>query len=258
MRTPSSVSVVRDHLREPHVVVEGADEASPATEEERRRARAVTERSQDRLACAGPRHVERREAIGLLVSAPERRVGHAERAADALFDEVAERLTRCHLDDAAQHVGRHRVVPLGARLEEEWDRGPRVARTREVEPFGCAELEPRLPVQVVDAARVEEAVGQTRRVREEVEHRHRLLLRHRARVVRRALRVHASVRERGDELGHWVGELELALLEQDHRGDRGDRLAHGEEAVDRVELDWRSGLEVALAVGLEVRGLPVA
>ena len=181
--------VVEDHLREAHVVVRGADEAAASAEERRRRCAAAAERRQRHgLPRSGSGHVERGEAVGLLVVAPERGVAHAERRADALLDELTERLTGHDLDDPTEHVGRHRVVPLRAGLEQQRDRRPHVARAREIHSRGRSPLEPGLPVQVIDAVRVHEAVREARRVREQVVDRHRLRLGHGRGIRRRPLR----------------------------------------------------------------------
>jgi len=57
----------------------------------------------------------------------------SERPEHALGEELVERETRRDLDNASEHVGRHRIVPLGARLTSQRDLRSRVqqpARSR--------------------------------------------------------------------------------------------------------------------------------
>ena len=75
----------------------------------------------------------------------------------------SRRWPRHDLDDAAEHVGGDAVVPLGAGLEQERQRGPRVAAAAGVEPGGRARLEAGGPVHGVDGVAVVEAVGEARR-----------------------------------------------------------------------------------------------
>src|SRR3712207_7379962 len=49
----------------------------------------------------------------------ERRLGHPERAEDALGEDLVQGLAGDDLEQPAQHVGGHPVVPLAARLEEQ-------------------------------------------------------------------------------------------------------------------------------------------
>jgi hypothetical protein len=49
---------------------------------------------------------------------------------------------------------------------------------------------------------------------------------------------HLGRAERGVDVGHRCLEGELALLDQLHRRDRGDRLGHGSDLENRVGLDF--------------------
>jgi hypothetical protein len=75
----------------------------------------------------GTGHVERRHPPVIGLGGVEAGVGHAQRAKDPLGEKLVERLARGDFDDPPEHIGRHRVVPLGARLEQQRHRRPQVA-----------------------------------------------------------------------------------------------------------------------------------
>lgn len=64
-----------------------------------------------------------------------------------------------------------------------------------------------------------------------------------------------QVGEFGNVLGHRIVQLPLALLEQDHHGDAGDRLAHGINAEDAVLLHRRAAFQLTLAGRLQLHDL---
>ena len=162
---------------------------------------------------------------------------------------------RRDLDDAAEHVGRHAVVPLAARLEHERQLGPLRAAIGEIEPGRVAPRETGVAVQRVDGVGVVESVGEPGGVGEQVPDPDRLGLRFEHRAHERARSVHRRVGELGDERADRLLQGERALLVQHHRGDRRDRLAHREHPHDRVVLERQSCLDVALAVGRRVDDL---
>ena len=91
----------------------------------------------------------------------ERRVDHAERLEQALVEEVGERLTGNHLDDARRDVDADAVVPARAGVESQRSSREVVnrlgeRRRRQVE-LGVAE-------ELADREVVDEAVGETARV----------------------------------------------------------------------------------------------
>ena len=188
----------------------------------------------------------------------ERGVGHAERPEDPLGEELVERLAGDDLDDPPEDVGRHRVQPLGAGLEGERQAGPGVAARGEVHARRRAPLEAVGAVDLVDGVRVVEAVREPRRVRHQVPDPHRRRERRRERLLRRAAQVDPRVGERRDEARDGVVQLERALLPQQHRRDRRDRLRHRVDPPERVGLDGGAGLEVALAGRGDVRDPSVA
>ena len=157
-----------------------------------------------------------------------------------------------------QHVGGHRVVPLGARLEQQRQPGPDVAGRGEVVLGRRVEEEARRAVGLVDGVGLLEAVGQPRRVREQVPDEHRLRRPGGDGRRRHPVAVDAQVLEGRDELRHRVEERERALLVEQHRRDRGDRLGHRVDAPDRVGLDGQAGLRVALPAVRDVGDPPAA
>ena len=108
-----------------------------------------------------------------------------------------------------------------------------------------AELEPVGAIDPVERLRVVEAVGQPGRVREQMPDPHRLGRRHRDRLVLAAAGPHARVGEARDEARDRVLELERALLPQQHRRHRRDRLGHRVDPPQRVRLHRQPGLHVA-------------
>ena len=66
-----------------------------------------------------------------------------------------------------------------------------------------------------------------------------------------------KLRERREELRDRISEGDLALLDEHHRGDRGDRLRHRVDPEDGVRAHRRAGRLVAEAHGLEVGDSPL-
>src|SRR5437762_1270349 len=96
----------------------------------------------------------------------ERGVLHAKAIEDARFQERIELLTRNHLDQAAQHVRRHRVLPGSARVE------PQRKLRQPVDHIGQRRMRISNVALVVrlekQSPRVKEAVAQARGVRHQV------------------------------------------------------------------------------------------
>ena len=189
---------------------------------------------------------------------PKRGVVHAERGEDPLFEKLIERHPRDHFDDATQDVGGHRVVPRRARVEHERQCRIAIADLLQVVRLRNAVVETRAPIHVVDRVVVVESVGQSRRVGQQVPHTHLFALRFGERRQRRPATEHLRLAERRDEFAHFVGELQLALLDEHHAGDRGDRLGHRVDAIHRVCGDRERVLDVAHAIVAHVCHLAVA
>jgi len=88
-------------------------------------------------------------------------------------------------------------------------------------------------------------------VAQQILHRHHPLGRH-------ALGADRPICEFREVLGDRGGNLQFALLRQDHRGDRGQRLGHRGDPEDRVELHRRLGLAIAPAESLGIADMAAA
>ena len=109
------------------------------------------------------------EAGGRPPGRGETGVGHAERAGDAPAIEIAERLARDDLDDAAEHIGRHAVFPGRARLEHQWQ--PRQF-ARPVRRWSGLVHDVRVAPQQLHRRVAEIRVGQPRGVAQQILHGH--------------------------------------------------------------------------------------
>ena len=174
-----------------------------------------------------------------------------------LLEEVVELLSGGHLDDAAEDVGGDRVVPFGPRLEQQREAGPDVAGLGQVRAGRRAPLEPGRAVQRVHRVHPVEAVGEPGRVGEQVPDPDRLGGGDGHLLLVRAAVVDADVVEGRDEFADRVGEREPALLVQDHRGDRGDRLGHRVDAPQGVVGHRQPRLDVARPAPGHVRQVAV-
>lgn len=242
-----------EHLGEAVVVGRRGDQPATARQERRLAGGVVAEGRVAQQPARWVRHVQPGQPVELVGRDGERGVVHAEGREHLLGEEGVQPLPGHHLDDAAEHVGGHRVVPLGARLEQQWERRPHVARGGEVHPTGSAELEALRAVDLVDRVGVVPAVCEPRGVGEQVPDAHRLGGGHRSGVRRRAGPVHPHVGEGRDVAGHRVGELEQAAFVEHQHGHRRDRLGHRVDAPDGVVTDRPLRLDVGEAVVGEQR-----
>jgi hypothetical protein len=242
-----------EHLGEAVIVGRGGDQPSAAGQERRLTGGGVPHRRVAQQPACRVRHVQPGEPVELVGSDPERRVVHAEWCEHLLGEERVEPLPGRHLDDPAQHVGGHRVVPFGAWLEQQRQSGPQVTGRGEVHAARDPELETLRAVDLVDGVGVVEAVGEPRGVGEQMPDAHRFRSGHGARLGRRTRAVHPHVGEGRDVAGHRVGQLEQAPLVEHQDGHRRDRLAHRVDAPDRVVGDGPLRLDVGDAVVREQR-----
>ena len=155
-----------------------------------------------------------------------------------LGEVLVEPHPRDHLDESAAHVGRHRIVPCRTGIEGERFGGeaPHAFFQRVVGQLKIAESV--LPVHCVKVVLEEEPVGQTRRVGEHILHRHDGLRRADLRCGRGAAGEHLHLGELGNVRRHRILKQHSSLLIELHQGDRGNRLRHGINAVDRVVAEW--------------------
>jgi hypothetical protein len=189
----------------------------------------------------------------------KRGVLHAERIEQPLLEHLQQRLAFHHLDHAAKHVGRMAILPDRARLLRERQRGDLfgeglVAQT--------SRLEVRLRVPGVDKALAGVPVGDARGVPQQVLDDDRSAQR---REIEHGLAVaagffHADFREREtrDVPGDRLVQRELALIDQHHRHERGDRLGHRIDSKQRVRRHRRLGRDIAHAEGFEIGRLTAA
>ena len=238
-RHPVELAAVAQHLGEAVVVGRARHQAAAARQHLGRRQHGLAPRVERHGGALGAGAVEGGQAILVRLGHREAGVGHAQRLEDVLGQEAVERLARHHLDQPTEHVGRHRVVPLGAGLEQQRHRRPHVDRAGQVEVGRAAPLEPGVAVHGVDRVGVVEAVGEPGRVGQQVPDAHRLGGRHGHRRLRRPAAVDALVAERLDVAVQRVLQLEGALLVEHHRRHRRDRLGHRVDAPQRVALDRR-------------------
>ena len=176
----------------------------------------------------------------------ERGVDHAQRAQDALLQELVERHARDLADQVAQHVGGDRVVPGRAGRELQRHLGQRVDEA--LQAAGLLEgLEPRLAVGRVHGGAQLEAVGQPGGVAQQVDHAHRRLGRPGLVGAGLAGDVDAQVLPGRDEAVHRVVQRHQAFFDQHHEGHAGDRLGHRVDADHRVLAHRRAVFERRVA-----------
>ena len=162
-------------------------------------------------------------------------------------ERLAELLAVDHFDQAAQHVGRHAVFP--ARAGRELQRqGGELGDEFLVAHAAIADLG--VDVGLVDQRRAARAVGEARRVAQQILHGHGALgiaeLQHRP-AVDDFLGADLHLADLGQELRHGIADLEPALLDHLHDRDADDRLGHGVDAEDRVGLHRIARRHVAFA-----------
>ena len=147
-----------------------------------------------------------------------------------MLQDLAERGAFDNLDNTAEHVGRHAILPHLARLMHERKRGQRldIFGQRPVRIHDIRRLD-----QLLDRRRPGEAIGQPRCVPHEVLDGDRPLERRKIELVA-VDDADLRVGEGGDVFRDRIGDEEPSLLDQHHRGDRNDRLGHRIDAEDRV------------------------
>ena len=220
-------------------VVEGGHEAAAAGWERRRLGPLSVGRVVDRaLARFRVRRIARTETID--VWSRESGVDHSQRCEHPLLQEDVERLTGRPGDEDAEHVRSGVVQPPFARLVEEGQRrqpAHPLVRLGRLLRFGRAAPMPR------SLHRFEQRLGPRRlevhadpeTERQDVVHRDRPMRRDGV-ALDRAPRVdeHPPVGELGKQVVDRVLEPEPALLDEDERGHRDDRLRHRRDAKDGV------------------------
>jgi hypothetical protein len=167
-------------------------------------------------------------------------------------------------DDAAEQIDCHAVFPHRARLMRERRLGEPLdlLRRRElarVVVTNAREVEPCLDISILDrSVDGDLPVGQSRRMAEQILHRHLALRRnrdvaHARELVVTACYAHLLALEGREELRHGIGQLDRSVLHQHHRRDRDQRLSHGidaEQGIKRHRLAFVLVLETA-GVGID-------
>jgi len=168
-------------------------------------------------------------------------VDHAQGFEQACLQELVERLAGGDLDDAREHVDGNTVIPHLAWLMRK--RQPRKAGDEIGEGLVATVHTGRAVETVVQPAhhRVIDTIDEAGGVAQQVLDRHRALLRLERELPRSAGRIGGldadhHIPEFGQILMNRRGEIELALLDQHHRGDAGDRLGHRGDPEDRIGL----------------------
>ena len=190
------------------------------------------------------------EALVLVGRHVEVGVDHAQRLQHLLLEIDLVGLAGDDLDEIAQHVGGDAVVPRLAGLGDQRE-GRELLDDLLQAGVGVAEIDAVLgAVERVDRIALHEAVGQARRVGQQVAEVDLALGRHRIDLAAAAAGIDARVGEAGDEFRDRVVELKAALLVEHHDRRRGERLGHGIDAEDGVGPHRLVALDVGLAAGL--------
>ena len=187
-----------------------------------------------------------------------RGIGHAERIEQPLLFELKQRLSRGHLDDPAEHVGRMTVIPPRRGLVgQRQDRDP-VGEFSIVEIAG---VQLGIAIELRHRGFAEEAVGDTRRVPQQIPDRDRALRRLELERIFSGFigKVDADlcVRKGTNVFRYGIVERQFAVVDQHHRGDRGDGLRHRIDLENRIRRHRPPGLGVQRAEAFEIDRLAV-
>ena len=124
--------------------------------------------------------------------------------------------------------------------------------------MGHAKIETGTAIHVVYGFEVVEAVSEPCRVREQMPNAHWFGDWFRNWLECRTAREHAGVGKGRNERTYFVCQLQLAFFHQHHACNRSNWLSHGINAIDGVQFDRESGLDVTVAVLADVNKLPIA
>ena len=235
----AELAAVQQHLHEPQVVSRrGVEPAAPGRPGRRQGAHFVVGELQPAVV---RRLVNPGGAVDLSRRHEEPGVDHAEGLEDALEQELVERLPRQLLDQIALHVDGDAVVPFGARLRPQGQLRELVDHVLERR----IRVEDALfPVRARDGV-VVETVVEPARMGQQLAHGHRPRRRFvHGRAVGVLAGVDPQVGELGDEVGHGVVDLPLALFVEHHQGRRRHRLGHRVDEEDGIGGHRRPRLDV--------------
>ena len=160
--------------------------------------------------------------------------------------ELQQRLPRGDLDDAAEYVGRMAVVPAHAGLIGERQFGDPLGEFGIVEIAG---VQRGLRIELFDLAFAKEAVSDTRGVPQQVQNRDRTLQRLELERILAGLigKIDADlgIGESRNVFRDGIVERQLAVLDQHHDCDRGDRLGHRIDPEDGIRRHRQPGRDAA-------------
>ena len=147
-------------------------------------------------------------------------------------EEVAQRLARHHLDDAAEHVRGHAVVPARAGIVDQGQRRDGGGPFFQVAAGAFGERVQLAVVHRVDGAVAEESVGESGRVQEQIADEDGAAGRPGFSVL-----VDLDAGEAREDAPEFVVQRQKPVLDEDHRRDARDGLGHGVDAEDVVGLE---------------------
>ncbi len=174
------------------------------------------------------------QPVNLVLRHPEVGIIHAKWTKDTFPEELIERLPRNDFDDRAEHVNGMPISPLCTRREGERQFRDPLAHFQQ--GFG-RRTDLVLAIDRVRFVLHQEAVRDSRCMREQVQDCHRAV-RCAGRIILAIASVeNLDVRELGNEARHFMVQAQLALLEQHHRRQRRDWLGHGIDSEDRMRTD---------------------
>ena len=175
-------------------------------------------------------------------------IHHAQGFEDFFAQELVEGLARNNLDEIAEDIGGHGVIPALAGRKLQGQGCDFLDRLLQV-PGAVHALEPGLAVRRIHRGSVHEAVGEARCMGEQVLDSHRT-----CGALGDEIRItpdleNALLGKFGDEILDGIPELEEAALVEHHRRDRRDGLGHRVDAEDRVLFQGALALEFHVAEG---------
>ncbi|MFK4624223.1 hypothetical protein ABIF50_007529 [Bradyrhizobium diazoefficiens] len=172
--------------------------------------------------------------------------------------DICQRFARRDLHHPPQDVGGMAILPQRARLVVQRQFRDALGELGEVEIAG---IDVGVAIGLADQAVAIEAIGDAGGMAHQIEHRDRPRGRHQLKrlgaVVGLLLDADFHIGEGRDVFRDRIVELDLAVLDQSHRDDGRDRLAHREQAENRLVGDRRLAGHILHAEGFVIDRLAV-